>query len=315
MKILHAIPELREVPGPVHLAIGVFDGVHLGHCAVIRHAIDDADESGGSAVVLTFDPHPVKVLRPDQAPRLITSTPHKIRLIRKLGVAYLLIARFDRGLAGLAPEDFVADLHRAGNPLRGISVGHRWSFGRDRAGNVTLLSTLGERLGFDVRGVQPVEADGRPVSSTLIRSLIESGDLDAVRRMLGRRFSILGTVEHGSHIGRKIGYPTANLSAHNEQFPPNGVYAVRASFNGEVLAGIVNIGIRPTFRDASGERLLELHLFDFNRDLYGQDIEVFFHAPLRPEMKFSDIGQLRAQIAKDIEEAKVALDDESSPPR
>ncbi len=308
MKTLRAIDELATVPGPVVLAIGVFDGVHLGHKAVIDRALTDAAAVGGAAVVVTFDPHPVRVLRPESAPRLLTSTPHKIRLIRDLGVEQLLVVRFDSDFASTPPEQFIEALARGCHPLREICVGHEWSFGKGRAGNLKLLEALGEKHGFTEVGVPAVEIEGEILSSTLIRRAVERGDLPHAARLLGREFTILGTVVPGEQIGRKMGFPTANLSAHNEQFPPNGVYAVEVARNGGKLSGVVNIGVRPTIASATGERVLELHLFDFAEEIYGQDLEVTFRRFLRPERKFESLDHLRAQISEDAQAARAALE-------
>ena len=307
MRLHHSIAELSAVPGPVFLAIGVFDGVHLGHQAVIRRALEDARAANGTAVVVTFDPHPVRVMRPQQAPRLLTSTQHKAQLIERLGVSELLVIPFTPELAALSPEAFVLSLHAACRPLREICVGHTWSFGRDRAGNLELLKTMGDQLGFDEVGLPAVEIDGEVVSSTLVRAAVETGDLQRASRFLGRDFTILGTVVRGDQLGRTIGFPTANLSAHNEQFPPNGVYAVEAVCEGRTLPGVVNIGVRPTIATASGERVLELHLFDFIADIYGQDVEVVFRRFLRPEQKFAGLDALKTQIARDVADARQAL--------
>jgi riboflavin kinase/FMN adenylyltransferase len=307
--VLRNIPDLGRLPGPLFLAIGVFDGVHLGHQAVIRRALSGAQRDGGTAVAVTFDPHPVRVLRPDQAPRLLTSTAHKLRLIRNLGVANQLVIHFDREFAGTEPEDFIRALAAACHPLREICVGFEWSFGKGRAGNLALLERLGAQLGFDEVGVPAVEMDGEIVSSTLIRKAVESGDLDRAARLLGRPFTILGTVVKGDQLGRKIGFPTANLSAHNEQYPPNGVYAVEVQRGLEKLDGVVNIGVRPTIANASGERVLEAHLFDFSGDLYGEDLEITFRKFLRPEQKFAGLDALKAQIARDVEAARVVFEE------
>ncbi|HWB59586.1 MAG TPA: bifunctional riboflavin kinase/FAD synthetase [Chthoniobacteraceae bacterium] len=304
MKVLTSIAELATVPGPVFLAIGVFDGVHLGHKAVIQRALVDAKKAGGTAVVVTFDPHPMRTLRPEHAPRLLTSTPHKIRLIRELGISHLLMIHFDRAFAGTAPEDFILSLSHAGKPLREICVGHQWSFGKNRAGNLEMLKTWGGKLGFDEVGVQAVTIDGEVVSSTLIRGLVEAGDLAKAARLLGREFTVYGTVVEGKHLGRQLGFPTANLRTHNEQFPPDGVYAVEAFHNGETHRGVVNIGVRPTVEKQAGERLLEVHLFDFEKSIYGEDIEVAFRKFLRPEKKFAGLDELKAQIAQDAKDAR-----------
>lgn len=307
MRLHQSIAELASIPGPLCLAIGVFDGVHLGHQAVIGRALADARAAGGTAVVVTFSPHPMRVMRPAQAPRLLTSTQHKAQLIKRLGVSELLVIPFTPELSAMPPQDFVLALHRASRPLREICVGRTWSFGRDRAGNLDLLKKLGAEFGFDAIGIEPVEADGVVVSSTLTRAAVEAGDLEKAARLLGREFAILGTVVHGDHLGRTLGFPTANLSAHNEQFPPNGVYAVEALLNGRKLPGVVNIGVRPTIANASGERILELHLLDFDADIYGQDVEVSFRRFLRPERKFDGLEALKAQIACDVADARRAL--------
>ena len=304
MRVLRSIAELSELPGPLFLAIGVFDGVHLGHQAVISTSAKHAKEAGGTSVVVTFDPHPVRVLRPDNAPHLLTATQHKIGLIRDLGVAHLLVLHFDTAFAATSPEDFVQQLVDNSKPLREICVGHEWSFGKGRAGNLALLKKLGETHGFNVIGVEAVKVNGEVVSSTAIRQAVEAGDLVKATQMLGREYTILGTVVRGEQLGRKLGFPTANLSAHSEQFPPNGVYVVEARLAGALYRGVANLGFRPTVAAGKPERLLELHLFDLDREIYGEEIEVRFARYLRPEQKFADIEALKAQIATDVRQAR-----------
>lgn len=301
---LRGIPELASISGPVFLAIGVFDGVHLGHRAVITRVLDDARAAGGQAAVVTFDPHPVRVLRPDKAPRLLTSTEHKLRIIRSLGIEHLLVVPFTPQFAETEPADFIREL-AAHCQLREVCVGHEWAFGKGRAGNLALLDRLGHELGFDEVGVPAVNIDGEVVSSTATRAAVEAGDLAKAARLLGRPYSVLGTVKPGAQLGRKLGFPTANLAAHNEQFPPNGVYAVEVEIQGRPVRGVANIGVRPTLEQAEGERLLEVHLLDFQGDLYGQDLEVFFLRFQRAEQKFPSLDALRAQIARDAEMARV----------
>ncbi|MBA2435383.1 MAG: bifunctional riboflavin kinase/FAD synthetase [Chthoniobacterales bacterium] len=308
MRILRSIPDLAQVPGPVFLAIGVFDGVHRGHQAVISTAARHAQAAGGTAVVVTFDPHPAKILRPQESPRLLTATQHKIELIRALGVSHLLVLRFDRELASTAPADFVMQLVAAAKPLREICVGQEWSFGKNRAGNLALLKELGAQLDFNVVGVEPVTAEGTMVSSTAVRRAVETGDFETAARMLGRDYSILGTVEEGKHLGRSLGFPTANLSAHSEQFPPNGVYAAEGLIEGKTMRGVVNLGVRPTIESQKPQRVLEFHVFDLDENLYGKEIELHFRQCLRPEQKFENLTALREQIARDVAEARRALD-------
>jgi riboflavin kinase/FMN adenylyltransferase len=306
--LLHAIPDLAAVPGPVYLAIGVFDGVHLGHRAVLLRALADARAGGGSAVAVTFEPHPAKILRPEHAPRLLTASGHKLQLIRGLGIETVLVIPFTAEFAATPPEEFVLQLRAACHPLREICVGHEWCFGRGRAGNLEMLRKMGDQLGFDEVGVPAVEVDGEIVSSTAIRAAVLAGDLKRAALLLGRDYSILGTVVRGGQIGRSIGFRTANLSAHNEQFPPNGVYAVTALVRGQRLKGVANLGVRPTIASATGERLLELHLLDFDQDIYGADVEAIFHTCLRSERKFTSLDALRTQIALDVSAARQLLE-------
>jgi len=303
MEILRSVAELEGLRGPLFLAIGVFDGVHRGHQAVISTSASHAQSVNGTPVVVTFDPHPAKVLRPKRAPHLLTATQHKIALIRNLGVAHLLVINFDRRFSATPPEDFVQQLATRSKPLREICVGHEWSFGKDRRGNLNLLNKLGAQLGFDVVGIQPVTVNGVVVSSTAIRQAIEAGDFDTAAEMLGRQYTILGTVTPGDGLGKKIGFPTANLSAHSEQFPPNGVYLAEAWLDGVLHHGVVNLGYRPTVSHESN-RVLEIHLFDFNRDIYGQDVEVRFVQYLRPEQKFESVDALVRQIDLDVRQAR-----------
>jgi riboflavin kinase/FMN adenylyltransferase len=254
--------------------------------------------------VVTFDPHPEKVLRPATAPRLLTATQHKVALIRDLGVRQLLLISFDKKFAATEPETFIEQLVTHSKPLREICVGHEWSFGKDRRGNVDLLRKLGAQYGFDVVRIEPVKVNGAVVSSTAIRQAIEAGDLQKAAAMLGRDYTILGTVTGGERLGKKLGFPTANLSAHSEQFPPNGVYCAEAKLDGQLLRGVVNLGFRPTVNAAKHERVLEIHLFDFNRDIYGKDIEVRFIRYLRPEKKFETVDALVQQIEMDIQQAR-----------
>jgi riboflavin kinase / FMN adenylyltransferase len=305
MQILRSIPELSRLPGPLFLAIGVFDGVHHGHQAVISTSAQHARSANGTPVVVTFDPHPMKVLRPSEAPHLLTATQHKVRLIRDLGVQHLLIIEFDKAFAATPPEDFVQQLATHSKPLREICVGHEWSFGKGRRGNLALLKKLGAQFDFNVVGIPAVTLrNGELVSSTAIRHAIEAGDLAKAAEMLGREHTILGTVVRGDHLGKKIGFPTANLSAHSEQFPPNGVYFAQATLAGTVYPGVVNLGYRPTVSSGKSERVLEIHLLDFDHEIYGKDLEVRFVRYLRAEQKFENFDALARQIELDVQQAR-----------
>lgn len=295
MRVLRTLDGLA---GDVFLAIGIFDGVHLGHQRVIGQARDDARAAGGASVVLTFDPHPIRVLQPDRAPLLLTSTEHKLALIEKLGVETVALLTFDKRFSETPAERFVEQI----SFCREVCVGTRFRFGHDRRGDVALM----KKLGLNVREIQSVlTGNGEMISSTAVRQHVLAGHLDDAAAMLGRPFSILGTVEHGDHRGREIGFPTANLNPHNEALPPDGVYAVRALFEGRQLGGVVNIGVRPTF--AGTARRLEVHIFDVNEGLYGREIEVVFVRRLRDEKKFASMEELRAQIAADVAAARGIL--------
>lgn len=303
MRILGHISELGTLSGPLVVAAGVFDGMHPGHKAVLQSAIDAARNVGGTAVALTFDPHPSKILRPQSAVRLLTSTRHKLRLMEEFGISTVLVIPFDKNFAAVEAGDFLRKLKTAAPGLVRICVGKGWKFGHARKGDAHLLRLLGSELGFETTEVEPVGSGGTMVSSTLIRQAVESGDLGTAARLLGRNYSVLGTVMPGDGLGRKLGFPTANLAAHNEQFPPDGVYAVRVHAGEKTVSGVANIGSRPTVKTA-GERLLEVHLLDFSGDLYGSDIEAEFLRFLRPEKKFAGVDELRSQIARDVESAR-----------
>jgi riboflavin kinase/FMN adenylyltransferase len=236
---------------------------------------------------------------------LLTATQHKIKLIRDLGVRHLLVIKFDKEFAATAPEDFVQQLVTHSTPLREICVGHEWSFGKDRRGNLALLKKLGKQFDFQVVAIPPVMfSTGELVSSTAIRHAIEAGEFEKAADMLGREYTVLGTVVRGEHLGKKIGFPTANLSAHSEQFPPNGVYFAEATLNGIAYPGVVNLGYRPTVNSGKSERVLEIYLLDFERDIYGEDVEVRFIRYLRPEQKFENLDALARQIDLDVQQAR-----------
>lgn len=304
MTVLHSISELRSVRGPVALAIGVFDGVHRGHQEVIRAALEFAGQHGGSAVVMTFDPHPLRLLRPEAAPNLLCSTSHKLRILAGLGVETVLLCPFDRGFAQTAPRDFIEALARSCQPLGYVSVGYTWRFGRSGAGDIHLLMDQGQKFGFGVYGVPPVRLGGVVVSSTTVRDAVAAGDFGRAREFLGRDYTVFGRVIEGGKLGRKLGFPTANLDIETEQLPPGGVYVVRATLDGEWLPAVANLGHRPTVAGANAPLTLEVHLIDFNGEIYGRDMEVGFISRLRHEQKFAGIEELRRQIAADLKEAR-----------
>lgn len=296
------IVSLAEIPGPVYLAIGVFDALHKGHQEVIGKAVTAAAQNGGTAVVVTFDPHPRTVLAAGSAPRLLTSTRHKLLLLQRLGIGQVLLIHFDENFSRLPAERFVSSLASACQDLRKIIVGSDWIFGYQRSGNLQLLKRMGKDLGFSVDGVAPVCEKEKVISSTLLRQAVEEGDFLTSSTLLGRDYTVLGTVIKGKQLGRTIGYPTANLSVHNEQLPPSGVYAViaaRDSGEGSRHVGVANLGYRPTVEGERGRRLLEVFLLDFDGEIYGEDLEITFVEFIREEKKFEGLDDLKAQISKD----------------
>lgn len=311
MNVLRDVSQLSLLQGPVALAIGVFDGLHVGHQAVVRAALDFTEKHGGTAAVLTFDPHPLQVLRPHLAPLMLCSARQKMLLMKRFGIGTALVLPFTRETAQTPAVPFVESLVSACRPLGFISVGYEWTFGKGREGNVHRLMELGRDHGFGVYGVPVVKLDGETVSSTLIREAVSRGDLVRAGRLLGREFAAEGTVVEGNKLGRQIGFATANIDVGDVQMPPNGVYAVRVMgqrFPSPGWPGVANLGLRPTL-ETPGPRTLEVHLLDFAGDLYGQELEVVFVRKLRDEKKFAGLDELKAQIAKDAEQVRAIVGD------
>jgi riboflavin kinase/FMN adenylyltransferase len=307
MIILHSIDELAGLKGPIVLAAGTFDGVHLGHQALIRRAMEEAASCGGTAVVMTFDRHPASLLRPEKAPRLLTRNAQKIALLEEMGVPALLLLPFTRELASVPACDFIASLVQAASPLRAICVGSQWSFGKGGEGNVARLRELGADWNFEVIQIDPVETGGSPISSTRIRTAIASGDLDQASDCLGRPFILSGEVVTGAGLGSKIGFPTANVDVAGMQLPPNGVYALKVRRVETILSGVCNIGLRPTVDASTTSPVVEVHLFDLSADLVGEVLLLEFLKFLRPEQKFSGLEELKAQISSDCAAARQTL--------
>lgn len=294
--------DLNRMAKPLHLALGVFDGVHLGHQAVIAAARQRAGALGGSCGVVTFDPHPIRVLAPERAPRqLLASLEHKARLLGRLDMAFLLALEFNRALAEMSAEDFLQWLVGETN-IATLAVGEDWRFGKDRVGDVALLRKAGVARGFEVVSVAPVMHDGERISSTRIRQTIRDGAMNRAAEMLGRSYSVEGRVAEGRQLGRTLGFPTANVVLGEEQLPPDGVWAVRGFLEEQSWNGVANLGNRPTVDGAN--HTLEVHLFDYSGDLYGTLLEVEFVHHLRYERKFASLDELRAQISVDSEMAR-----------
>jgi len=308
VKVVNDIRGLGQAGRPLFLAAGFFDGVHRGHGKVIARAVAAADSRGGRAWVMTFEPHPERLLHPESAPLLLTSHEHKLRLLALHGINGALVLPFTRELAALEPAAFV-DLLIEGIPaLAEILVGRNWRFGSGGHGSTRTLARMLPPRGVGVQIVNPVTRAGKPISSTRIRNEILRGNLDEAALMLGRRYSILGTVVRGRGIGRRLGYPTANLDVHNEVLPPDGVYAVRALAGGKEHNGVLSIGSRPTFGACRGNPAsAEVHMPDFDGCLYGQDVEVSIVRQIRSQVAFGSTARLKDRIARDIRVAREIL--------
>lgn len=300
-----AAADLAQLPMPLHLALGVFDGVHRGHQSVIARSLESAARCGGTCVVVTFEPHPIRVLAPERAPRqLLASLDHKCRLLERIGVKGILALRFDAALAAMSAEDFFAMLREAGT-IASIAVGEDWRFGRDRLGDVSFLRSHGAPFDIQIHALPPLMHEGERISSTRIRQFIRDGALANAAAMLGRDYSIEGEVIHGQQLGRMLGFPTANLALHDEQLPPDGVWIVKVLSESASWHGIANLGLRPTIGDT--RRSLEVHLFDMDADLYGKMLEVEFLHHVRTEKKFTNLEALKAQIIEDAKHARLWL--------
>ena len=306
MLIRHRLDELAALGEPLHLALGVFDGVHLGHQAVIQRAVDAARRDGGLAGLLTFDPHPIRVIAPAKAPAsLLATLDHKARIVSGLGVGLFIPLHFDAEFAAMEASEFIRRLTAA--PVRTIAVGEDWRFGHNRSGDVAFLANEAKPRGFQLEAVPPVMFEGDRISSTRIRQAIRDGNLTAAAGMLGRPYSVSGEVNAGDQLGRTIGFPTANIPTGDAQLPPGGVWAVRVSgVDGRTWNVVANLGTRPTL--GGSEQRLEAHLFGFSGDLYGRNLDVEFVKHLRPEMKFPSLEALRHQIGLDSGSALEALE-------
>ena len=290
------------------VTLGNFDGVHRGHQALVAAVVADAGARKGTPVVLTFDPHPARVLAPERAPRALMTVEQKAEVLAALGVERVVALSFTLELSRKSPEEFAALALRDTVGAALVAVGPDFRFGQGRAGDLATLERLGPALGFVVQPVPAVLHAGAPVSSTRIREALDAGQVVEAAALLGRRFFVDGAVVRGEGRGRRLGIPTANLETENEQLPARGVYACwcRVDRGGEALRGVVNLGNRPTF--GGGGSTLEAHLLDFQGDLYGRSLRLEFAAELRPERKFEDAQALLRQIGEDVAEARRLLE-------
>ncbi len=293
----------RPVPAPVVLAIGNFDGVHLGHAALLRRLAGIAAQSGLAPTVLSFEPHPREFFAPASAPARLTTLREKLELLAESGATQAVICPFNAAFAALSAEEFIEQVLVRGCQIRHLIIGDDFRFGCGRTGDFALLKTAGQRYGFTVEAMGSVTVDGERVSSSAVRQALAAGDMERAARLLGRPYIIDGQVSHGDKIGRQLGFATANIRIRHNPLPMTGVFAVEVGGLGErPLPGVANLGIRPT---VGGTRpLLEVHLFDFDRDIYGAHISVRFVHKLRDEQRFPNFDALKAQIAADAAAAR-----------
>jgi riboflavin kinase/FMN adenylyltransferase len=300
MNVIRSANELGNGSRKVCVAIGFFDGVHLGHQQIIRQTITDARQHDAIALVLTFDRHPNLIVAPDHVPPLIYSLPQKLRAIESLGADTLLLIHFDEKFSRQTGGEFIRRLARDLGKIQSLCVGMDFVFGHRRSGDVALLKKLGDKTGFAVHGLAAVSLDGRIVSSTRIREAIRAGKLDAASQMLGRPYAISGRVVAGDRMGRQLGFPTANLDVTGLILPPNGVYAGLTKVKKKSHRVALNIGFRPTMALAGRQLRVEAHLLDFGGNLYGEELTVEMGVKLREEKKFASSVELHRQISRDI---------------
>ncbi len=310
MKVIDKIEKTKKkLPYPV-LTLGNFDGVHLGHQAIFKKLIDRAKKMNGTSVVYTFVPHPLRVIAPERAPRLLTTYKDKIRLIEKSGIDAIICANFTKKFATISAESFVRDILHDVVGVKEIIIGANYNFGKGRKGSPELLKELGKELGFKVTILEEIQSNDVTLSSSRIRALVAKGKVDEASAMLGRYYSSEGIVIEGANRGKRLlNTPTANLLTASELLPKDGVYAVTVKINGKMYGGASNIGHNPTFKDKQFS--FETHILDFDGDLVGKTIRVYFVKRVRDEMKFSSAKELSCQLKIDIEEIRNILEKQS----
>ena len=305
MQIVRGLESFPPDARPSVVALGTFDGVHLGHRAILGTAVTHARQAGLQALACTFEQHPIEILQPARAPRSITTLEERLALIAGTGVDGVVVLSFTPELAAVEPEAFVKEVLLGRLRAQQIVVGFNHRFGRGARGDAALLQELASRLGFQAHVVPPLTVGGVPVSSSEVRTALQRGDVVAAARFLGRPYAIGGTVTSGAGRGRTLGFPTANLAPDGNLLIPRGVYGCLAHVDGVAHPTVVNIGVRPTFSETT--LAIEAHLLDFTGDLYGRRMRLDFMLHLRAEMRFPSVEDLKAQIARDVEAARVGL--------
>lgn len=303
MKVIYSTGPVRPALTDTVAAIGIFDGVHTGHQALIRRMVRTARSDNKKSVVITFHPHPFEVLQKKEFSYLL-SLEQRIKFIEKLGVDIMVVVRFTRKFSRLKPEEFVGSYLVDSLGVKKVYVGDDFRFGENRSGDVDLFETMGRRYGFVVRHIHPIKSSAYKISSSWLKNLIMTGKLQDATRMMGRNISVTGKVVRGKGLGTKIGIPTANIKLTSGIMPYNGVYLVSLFLDGRSLPGVCNIGHRPTINGKSLEVQLEVHLLNFNKQIYGKSVIVEFHKKIRNEKKFPTIDLLVKQIHGDVNRAR-----------
>ncbi len=305
MRVIDDAWRRSDLPRGAVGTIGNYDGIHRGQQAILERVVDCARASGAASAVVTFDPHPLKVLQPESAPPALTTSAQKRRLLAALGVEHLLVVRFTPEVAGTPAERFVSEFLAGRLALGAVFVGRRFAFGRGREGDLGLLERVGRAAGLEAVGVDEVLEDGSPISSTRVRREVAAGRVEEAGKLLGRPFAVEGAVVRGDGRGREIGWPTANMKTANELLPGDGVYAtrIRLGARGETRPAVTNVGVRPTVGEGAA-RVVETHVLGFEGDLYGEEVEVLFERRLREERRFPSLADLSEQIGRDVETAR-----------
>jgi riboflavin kinase / FMN adenylyltransferase len=306
MQIVHGLQSYPPDADPAVVALGAFDGIHLGHRAILGSAVARGKTRAARVIACTFDRHPMEVLQPARAPLPLTTLAERLELIAETGVDVTLVLAFTREFAAMEPEAFVKDVLVDRLHAREVVVGYNHTFGRGARGDAALLCAIGTPVGLVTHVMPPLLVDGVPVSSSEIRAALKDGDVARAARYLGRPYSIAGTITRGAGRGRTLGFPTANLEPERVLLLPTGVYACRADLEGAMHRAVVNVGVRPTFGEDT--MAIEAHLLDMSADVYGRRLRLHFVARLRGERKFPTVDELRAQIARDVAEARRHLE-------
>ncbi|PSR03586.1 MAG: riboflavin biosynthesis protein RibF [Bacteroidetes bacterium SW_11_45_7] len=306
MRVFRHIDELPAFQNAV-LTIGTFDGVHIGHKKIISRIEEIAREENGESILITFDPHPRIVLSNDDSVRLLTTLNEKTELLRANGIDNLVVAKFSRSFSEMTPEEYITDFHYKRFQPNVVVIGYDHKFGKNRVGDINFMKDKGAELGFRLEEIPKQQVDEMSVSSTKIRQALQEGNIQQANSLLGHAYTVEGTVVRGDGIGRQLGYPTANLQVEDpyKLIPADGVYAVRVNYQETTYNGMLSIGIRPTFNGKM--RTIEVNIFDFDQDIYGQKIKLAFVERIRPEIEFADADELIKKMDEDRQSALAIL--------